>query len=459
VIGHSLGNGYYYEFADNDKPTGEADLEALRSRMQDLVARDVPIDRDVISYQEALDYFAEEGLRDTLALLEHRNESKVAVYRCEGFQDLAHGPLAPSTGALSVFELVRHAPGFALRYPPAGRPKQLGEFSPSPLLFDIYQEYKEWGRALEVASAGALNRLAGTRGIRDFIWVAESLHNKKISVIADQIKERRATLRAVLVAGPSSSGKTTFTKKLAIQLRAVGLEPAVLALDDYFLPREITPRDENGEYDFESIRAIDIELLNDHILELFEGKEIGIPEFDFRTGQRRTNARTLQLSPRGVLLMEGIHGLNDELTPRVPPDGVFRIYVSALTQLNLDDHNRISTTDNRLLRRLVRDYQFRGHSALATFQMWPSVRRGENKNIFPYQDSADAAFNSALDYELGVLRGFADPLLRHVKPVDRHYSEALRLLSFLDNFAPIDASLVPDQSILREFVGRSAFKY
>ena len=285
------------------------------------------------------------------------------------------------------------------------------------------------------------------------------MHNKKISEIADRIFERKDSVKTILIAGPSSSGKTTFTKKLSIQLRVHGFNPLTISLDDYFLPRDSTPKDEDGNFDFECLEAIDVPLLNEHLLRLFKGEEITIPLYDFVTGLRKNDGHRLKLEKRNILLIEGIHGLNDRLTHLIPSEQKYKIYVSALTQLNLDDRNRIPTTDNRLLRRIVRDHQFRGHNALTTLGMWQSVRKGENKNIFPFQNNADSAFNSALDYELAVLKGYAEPLLKSVKPYHQEYSEAVRLLSFLNNFLPLPEKYVPDQSILREFIGDSAFKY
>jgi uridine kinase len=295
--------------------------------------------------------------------------------------------------------------------------------------------------------------------VREFIQVAEALHDKKIALIADRINERRDTVKVVLIAGPSSSGKTTFSKKLAVQLRVLGRNPVLLAQDDYFVPRELTPRDEEGNYDFESLAAIDVDLLNRQLLALEAGEEVEIPRFDFHSGQRRPAGVRLRLPNRGVVLLEGIHCLNDELTPAIPAASKYKAYVSALTQLNLDDHNRISTTDNRLLRRIVRDHQFRGRPAGGTLSMWQSVRNGEDRNIFPFQNSADSAFNSALDYELAVLKVYAEPLLKTVKSDHPKFHEALRLLSFIANFAPLPPGWVPDYSILREFIGESAFKY
>jgi uridine kinase len=458
VIGHSLGDGYFYSFNEQDS-VDEADIRLLDARMRDLAARNLPIERTVISYTEAREYFLSRGQRGTVLLLDFRNENKISITRCGEFIDLAHRPLAPFTGIPDTFQLYPYGSGFVLRFPPKPGAAVFPEFQGSPLLYSIYKEYKNWGKVLHVSSVGQLNAISAGGEIKDFIYVAEALHNKKIARIADSVYEKGKNVKVVLIAGPSSSGKTTFTKKLAIELTVHGYSPVALSIDDYFVPREKTPRDEEGNYDFEAIEAIDVEFLNRHLLALFRGEEIQIPAFDFKTGSRRESGKKLRLPEGGILLIEGIHGLNDKLTPLIPGDTKFKVYVSALTQLNLDEHNRISTTDNRLIRRMVRDFQFRGHSADTTLSMWPSVRRGEDKNIFPFQDSADAAFNSALDYELGVLKPIIDPILRTVKPRHETYHEALRILSFLENFIPIPVKYVPPASILREFVGDSSFKY
>lgn len=457
LVGHSLGNGYFYSF-DGEAATDD-DLEALRRELRALVAEDLPIRRGVAAYSDALDYFHEHNMRDAALLVERHNYSEIPVYRCGDFMDLSHGPLVPSTGFLDVWDITAYEDGFLLEFPTAEDPTRVSTGTLSPMLFQIYREYKDWGRVLGISSVGQLNRLTEHGEIKEVIRVAEALHNKKIASIADRIRSAGESEKVVLIAGPSSSGKTTFTKKLAIQLRVVGYTPIMISLDDYFVPREKTPRDENGDYDFERLEAINVELLNDHLIRLFAGEEVELPFFNFKTGQPEYRGNRVRIPSNGVLLMEGIHGLNDRLTPRIPRERKFKVYVSALTQLNLDDHNRISTTDNRLLRRMVRDHQFRGHSAVATLAMWPSVRRGENQNIFPFQDSADAAFNTALDYELGVLRNHAEPLLRQVKPRDSVYHEAVRLQTFLRNFTVIPEKLVPDESILREFIGDSGFHY
>jgi uridine kinase len=458
ILGHSLGRGYLYFFDGQEEVAGR-DLEVLGARMRELSARRLPIRRQVVAYQEALRYFQQANQPDTALLLKNRNEPKVPVYLCGDFMDLAHAPLAPDTGLLSVFELTAQAPGFLLRYPPWDRPQAIGQFEGSPVLAAIYREYKDWGKILGVSCVGHLNDLIADRRARDFIQVAEALHDKKIASIADRIAERRQKVKVVLVAGPSSSGKTTFSKKLAVQLRVLGRNPVLIAQDDYFVPRELTPRDEEGNYDFESLGAIDVRLLNEHLVALNAGEEVEVPHFDFHTGQRRPAGARLRLPGRAVVLLEGIHCLNDALTPAIPAAAKYKVYVSALTQLNLDDHNRISTTDNRLLRRIVRDHQFRGRPAAGTLSMWQSVRNGEDRYIFPFQNTVDSAFNSALDYELSVLKVYAEPLLKTVKSDHPQFHEALRLLSFLDNFAPLPPGWVPDYSILREFIGESAFKY
>lgn len=457
LIGHSLGNAYFYSVEGGGTP---ADLvTVLDNEMRRLVEQDLPIRRGVTAYQDALTYFSEHGMRDAALLVERHNYSEVPVYRCGDFMDLSHGPLVSRTGVLTSWRIEPYEDGLLLLFPTAEKPTMIEPGPRSERLFEIYREYKEWGRVLGISSVGQLNLLTERGEIKDFIRINEALHDKKIAAIADRILAHGSSEKAVLIAGPSSSGKTTFTKKLAVHLQVVGFTPVMISLDDYFVPRDRTPRDEDGNLDFEHLEAINVELLNEHLVRLFAGEEVQIPTFNFKTGQPEYLGRAVRIPNHGVLVMEGIHGLNDRLTPRIPPEKKFKIYVSALTQLNLDDHNRISTTDNRLIRRMVRDHRFRGHSAVDTLAMWPSVRRGENRNIFPYQDSADAAFNSALDYELGVLRNHAEPLLRHVKPYHEVFHEAVRLQRFLRNFTTIPEKLVPSESILREFIGDSGFHY
>ncbi len=457
VVGQAIGYGFYHRFEDG--PITEAEIEALDAKMRDLVAMDIPIALQWWSYEDAIAYFTKNDQEDTLLLLELTNEPRIALNECAGFRDLHVTPLVPSTGVLQTFELLHYDAGFLLRYPRKEMPTEIPEFVDDPLLYKITDDARKRSAILGVSSVGALNRINAPKKIKDYIVIAESLMNKRVAEIADQVAARRDSVRVVLIAGPSSSGKTTTSKKLSIQLRVLGFEPMVIGLDDYFVDRTRTPRDENGELDFECLEALDVEYLNQQLLELFAGNEVELPSFDFRTGERKPSGKHLIMGDRTILIMEGIHGLNDRLTPRIPKEQKFRIYVSALTQINLDEHNRISTTDNRLIRRMVRDNQFRGRSALETIKMWPSVQRGERLHIFPYQNSADAALNSALDYELGVLKIYAEPILRSVKPMDPEYCEAKRLLNFLAFFAPIPAQYVPQDSLVREFIGESSFKY
>ncbi|MFP4535048.1 MAG: nucleoside kinase [Spirochaetaceae bacterium] len=456
VIGHSLGNSYFYHFDEHQ--TTPKDVEKLSERLRSLVAENLIVQRDVSSYEDALLYFENHGMLESARLLEGRNDSEVPIYRCGATMDISHGPLVDRTGILAYYQLQPYGHGFLLEFPDRSDPTRVVSEERSAMLFGIYREYKEWGEILNVSSVGQLNQRVEKGEIKEFIRVNEALHNKRITEIADAIVENEAK-RLILIAGPSSSGKTTFTKKLAVQLTVLGLEPVMVSVDDYFVPREETPLDEDGNYDFESLHALDIDLLNRDVAALLRREAVELPSFNFRDGTREYKGHRIRMPDRGVLLMEGIHNLNDELTREIPREEKYKVYVSALTQLNLDDHNRISTTDNRLIRRLVRDHQFRGHSAKETFEMWPSVRRGENRSIFPYQDTADAAFNSALDYELSILKNYAQPLLLQIKPYHSVYHEAARLMTFLNFFTTIPEKHVPSDSILREFIGDSGFRY
>jgi uridine kinase len=456
-VGHSLGNSYYYTFADEKKPLPE-EAEALGLEMRDLVRRDLPVRVRCMAYTEALELFRGNGQTDTALLLEARSESKVRLNECGGFTDLYIEPLVDRTGLLQAFEVELYQEGFLLRFPGVGKGMEIGPFEDSPEIFSVYREYKKWGRIVGVHSVGQLNALVTARTIRDYIRAAEAFQQRKLSEIADAVYARREELKAVFIAGPSSSGKTTTAKRLSVALTVLGITPIAVSLDDYYLGVDEAPKDEKGEPDLECLEALDLPFFNGQLHALLRGEEARLPVFDFKTGKRR-EGRAVRLDRRTMLIIEGIHGLNDALSPQVDRAAKFKLYVSALTQLNLDDHNRIPTSDNRLLRRMVRDYQFRGMGAPGTIRMWPSVQRGERKHIFPFQNGADAAFNSALDYELAVLKSYADPLLRSVKPGQDEYAEARRLLSFLENFTPIPPQYVPSQSILREFIGDSEFKY
>ena len=458
IVGHSLGQGYFYHF-DGMASIPLEDLQRIEASMREIVGRDLPVRTLSLSYQEAIEYFQKHHQPDTLLLLKNRNDPAVLVHSCDGFLDLSHGPLVPSTSFLAVFGLLDYPPGFLLRYPPAEDQQHLGPFQENPVLFSIYREYKNWGKVLRVGSVGRLDELIRDGGIQEFVHIAEALQDKKIAEIADRINALRDQVKVVLIAGPSSSGKTTFSKKLMIQLRVVGRNPVTISLDDYYKPHSLTPKDEEGNPDFEALDALDVQMLNENLVQLLKDQESEIPIFDFHLGARKPSGRKMKLPERAILILEGIHGLNDALTPLVARERKHKIYVSALTQLNLDDHNRVATTENRLIRRIVRDSQFRGHGALQTLSMWPSVRRGEDRNIFPFQNAADSAFNSALDYELAVLKVYADPLLASVKPDVPQYQDARALLSFLGSFTPVHPRWVPPTSILREFIGESDFTY
>jgi len=458
-VGHSLGNSYYYTFSSGGKPEA-AEIKKLETEMQRLVKENLPITFKYLAYEEAVQLFKENRQKDTALLLEQRSTSRIKVNECQGYIDIYVQPLLERTGLLLAFELMPYEDGFLLRFPAIGNGETLDPFLDQPHLFDVYNDYKKWGRNVGVRVVGELNSLVAEKTILDYIRIAEAHQARKLSDIANQIYEKRGSVRMVLIAGPSSSGKTTSAKKLSIELMVLGLKPIAISLDDYYRGGDQTPKDEKGEPDYECLEALDVPFLNEQLQTLFRGEEITLPIYDFKTGTRKeTGGKKLRLEENNILIVEGIHGLNDALTHTIEQSFKFRIYISALTQLNLDDHNRIPTSDNRLLRRMVRDSQFRGMDAAGTIKMWPKVQAGERKHIFPFQKNADTAFNSALDYELAVLKYYADPLLKAVKPSRSEYSEAVRLLAFLENFTPILPHYVPGTSILREFIGDSEFKY
>ena len=461
VIGHSLGHGFYHNFRDDGPTATIKDAEKIEEKMRELVERNLPIIPDEISWATAVDYFREKIHPSTTMLLEELNESKVGIWRCNDTVSLRHYPLVPGTGMLDVFSVECYREGFLLHYPASSNPQKLGKRIDEPKLFAVYEEHKKWGEILGVPDVAHLNALSRDRNAaRDFIQTAEALHDRKIAELTGLITDRRGDVKAVMIAGPSSSGKTTFTKKLALSLKSAGMKPQIISLDDYYKERDDIPLDDEGNPDFEVLDALDVPLFNRNLNDLFAGRETEIPIFDFKKlGGRLEAGRKISLEDDGIVIFEGIHGLNPGLTTGIDPQKTFRIYISALTQLNIDDHNRIPTTDNRLIRRIVRDHHFRRYPAINTLKIWPSVRRGEEKHIFPYQDSADIMFNSALDYELAVLKVFAEPLLRTVSPDLEEYGEARRLMSFLRNFSPFPIEEVPEFSIIREFLGRSGFTY
>jgi uridine kinase len=462
-VDYAVGNGLYCTFdpvagAHNGGITREQ-IGLIRAHVNTLIARNLPIERRKISFAEATRRLTEAGQTDKLNLLRFRNPPRVVIHVCDGFYDLAQGALARSTGAINLFDFVPYPPGFVLQFPDPKTGTSIPPFIDLPLLFAAFRERKEWGRAMGVGTVGRLNEIVVNGDISDFIKVAEALHEKNVARIADDIQRRPNPVRMVLIAGPSSSGKTTFAKRLGIQLRVNGFHIETISLDNYFLELAKTPRDGNGQPDFEHINALNLELFNRHMMQLARGEEVELPEFDFEAKKPVYRGHTIKPGPATILIIEGIHGLNPDLTRMVPDAAKFKVYVSALTQLSLDANNRIATTDNRLIRRIVRDHKYRGHSALKTLRMWSSVRRGEERWIFPFQGQADATFNSALDYELAVLKPIAEPLLMEVKPFDREYSEARRLTAFLMNLIGIPDREVPNTSMLREYIGRSSFKY
>ncbi|MBP5251364.1 MAG: nucleoside kinase [Treponema sp.] len=457
LVGHSLGYGYYYTL-NTGAPLTTAQIMSLKKEMERIAEEDLIIENEVVSYAQACNLFESLGLVETRKQLNYRCPARIQINTIGTFSDMYFGPLVPSTSYLKVFDLMPYHEGFLLRFPKHTDPSKLTAFEDQPKLFEIYRRYKEWGKRLNITSAASLNQIIHDRKVNDFINITETLQTKCISDIAEQI-QKKETARVVLIAGPSSSGKTTTSKKLALQLQSLGYTPKVISLDSYYRGRKDTPKDENGNYDYECLEALNVELLNQNLVDMFNGKEIQLPSYDFHEGVSFFKGDTMRLEENDILVMEGIHGLNDRLTPLVPAEKKFKIYLSALTQLNLDDHNRIATSDNRLIRRIVRDSQFRGKSAADTISMWDNVQKGERLHIFPFQNNADAMLNTALDYEIPVLKVYADPLLRCVTPMQEQYAEASRLLSFLNNFSTIPATAVPNQSIIREFIGGSAFKY
>ncbi len=456
-VDHSLTFGGYFCQVRGRDPFTADELAQIEARMREIVAADEPIRKERVPLNEAIALFEARGDDDKVRLLQHRRKDFLTLYQLRGLRDYFHGYMVPSTGYLSVFGLQDYPPGFILRFPRSDPPMYLHPFVDYPKLVGVFREYGEWLELMGVPDVGALNKAIAGERVREVVLVSEALHEQRIARIAAEIAGRQGQVRLVLIAGPSSSGKTTFSKRLSIQLLANGLRPFALEMDNYFVDRDKTPRDEKGEYDFESLAALDVALFNDHLLRLLAGQEVVLPRYNFQTGLREVG-EAVQLRPDHVILVEGIHGLNPDLTSSIPPERTYRVYVSALTQLNIDKHNRVPTTDTRLLRRIVRDAAQRGYTAQQTIDRWESVRRGEKTWIFPYQEHADVMFNSALVYELAVLKPLAEPLLLQVRPGSRAYIEAKRLLAFLDWFEPLAPDLVPDNSILREFVGGSILR-
>ncbi len=460
-IRHSMGqSGFYCEIESIDPLTREA-AAALEERMRAIVAADLPIIRTKVLTEEVRARYAEQGFDDKIALLDTRPRLYSELYTLGDLPGYFYGSLAPSTGYITRFGIEPYYRGFYLALPLRTSPEELHKHVSQEKMFGIFREYQSWVALMGVPTIGAVNAraLAGDAG--GMIKIAEAFHERKFAEVADAIQEAHRTrgVRMVLISGPSSSGKTTSAKRLGLQLGVLGLRPVMISLDDYFVEREKTPRDENGQYDYEALEAIDLELFNDHLHRLLLGQSVDIPRYDFITGRRTQHDTPLTLDERSILIIEGIHGLNPRLTPSVPDAVKFKIYISCFTSVAMDNLSRIATTDNRLLRRLTRDYRQRGADALQTLSRWASVRRGEERHIFPYQENADVMFNSSLFYEISALRPFAEKILREVPDTVPEYDEARRMLKFLDNFIPITSDEIPPTSILREFIGGSSFKY
>lgn len=457
TIDHSVASGGYFCQVSGRLPLSSGELAHLENRMRQMVELDLPFTRKEVPLPEAIAYFKSKNYPDKVRLLEHRQKDYLVLYQILSHQDYHHGYMVPSSGYLKWFSLVQTDGGFTLRFPRRNHPTELLPMPSYPKLLATFREYGDWLRRLGIPSVGNLNDAIEDGRIREVILVSEALQEQRVAEIASQITEQREKepgFHIVLIAGPSSSGKTTFAKRLSIQLLAHGISPFPLGMDNYFLDREKTPFNDKGERDFESLLALDRVRLVDDLRRLASGEPVCLPHFDFKSG-RQQPGDTIEIQPNQVIILEGIHGLNPYLLPEFPTDQTFRVYVSALTQLNLDRHNRISTTDTRLARRIARDARERGYSAKDTIQRWESVRQGEKQNIFPYQENADVMFNSALVYELAALKPIVEPLLRQVPHGTDEHVEAKRMLALLEWFLPLESDLIPDNSILREFIGGS----
>lgn len=457
VIDIPVSNGYYCNLMLGHDVT-ETDVTRIRERMRQLIDAKLPIRRYEVPTEEAVRIFSSRGDKAKAKLLRSTGKLYTTYYEIDDYVDNFYGSLLINTSQLTLFGLEKYFDGALLRLPSRQNPAELGALIRQDKMFDIFKEQHRWNRILGVSTVGDFNEAVRSGQTTGLINVSEALQEKKIASIAEQIAHRQGT-RVVLIAGPSSSGKTTFCKRLSIQLVTCGIKPIQISLDDYFVDRHLTPKDENGEYDYESVHALNIPLLNEQLQQLFEGKNIELPKYNFQTGKSEKSGKRLQLGDNQVLVLEGIHALNPELTAQIPQEQKFHIYISALTTILLDDHNYIRTTDNRLLRRIIRDYKYRGVNAQETIHRWPNVRAGENKWIFPYQENADVMFNTAMLFELAVIKQQAEPLLDLVPENCPEYAEAYRLRTFLDYIQPIPNRALPPTSLLREFLGGSSFKY
>ena len=457
VIDIPVSNGYYCNLKLGRAVT-QHDVDALRRRMQEIIDADRPIHRREVPTDEAIKLFKGVGAHSKVTLLETLGTLYTIYYDLDGYVDYFYGALMQNTGAVKLFGLEPYYDGLLLRIPSTKDPSVLGEMTRQDKMFEVFQEHHRWQDIVKIGTVGEFNRAVQRGFASDIINVSEALQEKKIAQIGDMIAERKG-VRMVLIAGPSSSGKTTTCKRLSIQLMTHGIRPVQISLDDYFVDRERTPRDEKGDYDYECIHALDIDLINEQFNALFRGEEVELPRYNFQTGKSEKSGQKLQIGEHEILVVEGIHALNPELTAHIPEEQKFRVYASALTTILLDTHNYIPTTDNRLLRRIIRDHKYRGCSAQDTIKRWPSVRAGENKWIFPFQENADAMFNTAMIYELAVIRTQAEPALEQVPENCEEYAEAYRLRKFLRYFEPVSFDTLPPTSLLREFLGGSSFEY
>ena len=457
VIDIPVSNGFYVDVRLG-RPLADEDVNIIRKHMQEIIDAKMPIRRFTVPTEEAIALFEEKGDVEKVKLLKTSGSIYTTYYKIGEYVDFYYGTLLTNTSQLYLFGLEKYYDGMLLRIPSVKTPDQLGELTKQDKMFEIFKEHHRWQDILGIRTVGDFNQAVDAGFTTDIINISEALQEKKIAKIAEEIANRKG-VKLVLLAGPSSSGKTTSCKRLSIQLAVNGLKPLQISLDDYFVDREKTPKDANGEYDYESIYALDLQLINDQFNALFRGEEVELPKYDFQTGKSKKSGKKLKMTPENVLVVEGIHALNPELTSQIPNEHIFRVYASALTTILLDNHNYIPTTDNRLLRRIIRDYKYRGVSAQETIHRWPSVRAGENKWIFPFQENADAMLNTAMLYELAVIKMQAEPLLQQVPENCEEYAEAYRLLKFLKYFKGIPYNNLPPTSLLREFLGGSSFHY
>jgi uridine kinase len=458
-IDHAISKGYYCEIEDLGRIFTEEDVWSVKDEMRSIINQDITIERKMVLSETAIDLLEKNGLHRKAELYRNYGRLYAPIFSMGEHVNFFYGHMLTSTGKIQNFGVEKYYDGFLLRFP---IPANTGKLEPAikqDKLFGIFREHKKWAEILKVEDIPRLNAVTRAGQYSDLIKISEALHEKKIAEIATAITEKRDKVNIVLIAGPSSSGKTTFSRRLGIQLAVNGLRAIEVSVDDFFVDREFTPKDKEGNHDFEALEAIDIPYFNDFLLRLTTGGEVEVPRFDFHEGRRTFSGKKMKMGKDNILIIEGIHGLNPEMTPRIDPEKTFRIFVSALTQISIDEHTYIPTTDNRLLRRIIRDSKYRGYDARTTIQRWPSVRRGEEKHIFPFQENADIMFNSALIYELAVLRKYASPLLKQVKENTPEYSEAVRLLIFTSYFDSIPEDEIPPTSVLREFLGGSSFSY